>query len=307
MDSTVKYLRVLAKEKSLQLHCECSASETSWVHGDDAKLRQILVNLISNAIKFTRAGQVTVSVEQVRLPDDRVQLRCKVADTGIGIREEDLPKIFQEFLQLHEFGSIPSTGLGLVIAKQLVELMEGSLWVESVFGKGSVFQFTVTLEGCEKAQGCNPVKRKLEWDSSLAIEFPLEILVAEDNPLNRKLIAKILSQLGYTNAVYANDGIEVLEKLQGRHVDLILMVPSENAQPPQDIHMPRMNGIEAAQKIIESYPKPPKIFALSASSWESDLETYQKVGMDGFLSKPLQIPQLIDVIVNCRKMKSKKY
>lgn len=216
-------------------------------------------------------------------------LQFQIEDTGIGIKEEDIPRMFQEFVQVHEYDHIPSTGLGLAICRHIVELLEGSISVSSVYGQGSIFTFYITTQEClDDRRFKKPKAREPSQELEYSKRYPLRILLAEDNDVNRKLMLKLLANLGYEIEI-AKDGAEVIDKMETQIYDLILM----------DIHMPKMNGLEATKWIVNNIKKnKPRIVALTASSWEIDKETYFSAGMEDVLAKPISTSRLKEVLKN---------
>jgi signal transduction histidine kinase/CheY-like chemotaxis protein/streptogramin lyase len=275
-----------ATEKGLELISEISPEVPAWVLGDGARLRQILMNLAGNAIKFTASGTVSlsVSIEGVR-PGLLPRLHFCVADTGLGIAPEKRSVIFAPFEQgdasmARRFGG---TGLGLAISRKLVELMDGRIWVESPWtdlhsGKqigGSAFHFTARFEaGVEQTpppEATSPASR------------PLRILVAEDNEVNRRLARRLLERLGHS-VVTAGNGREVVAMLGRERIDLILM----------DVQMPEMDGLEATRKIRQAEPAGQRtpIIALTAHAMTGDREDCLAAGMDAYVTKPIRAEDL---------------
>jgi PAS domain S-box-containing protein len=258
------------------------------VLGDSGRLRQILVNLIGNAIKFTEAGRIEVTIDCVQPPDAQgdVELKFQVADTGCGIPADKLQVIFDSFTQVapaisRKYGG---TGLGLAICNRLVQLMGGHIWVESKVGQGSTFHFTVQSKVLNRSFLNIPLTDSpYIFDAQLAIQCPLRILVAEDNPVNQKLILYILHKMGYTPSLVKN-GQDVLKTLETQVFDIIFM----------DIQMPIMDGFEASRRILESYPeeKRPKVIAMTAFGLKEDREKCLAIGMDDYVSKPISAQQI---------------
>jgi CheY-like chemotaxis protein len=249
--------------------------------GDHARTRQVLVNLLSNAVKFTLDGEVYVTLSARTLDDGRIEAHFAVTDTGIGIEEKDLPRLFTSFQQLD--GSLTrahgGTGLGLAISKRLTELMGGTIWVESTPGQGSTFHFTIVGEAASL-----PARRPAPpaVDRSLARRRPLRILLAEDDVVNQHVTLALLSHLGY-RADLAYNGREVLEALASQPYDVVLM----------DVQMPEIDGLEATRRIRQlPSARQPLILALTAHAMAGDRERCLAAGMDGFLSKPLKLLHL---------------
>ncbi len=289
-----------AKEKELALTYQISPTVPSFVVGDVTRTRQILVNLLGNAIKFTEAGSVQVDVTGVEMANGRFQLQFAIKDTGIGIPPERIDRLFKSFSQVdssttRRFGG---TGLGLAISKRLAEAMQGDLWVESEPGIGSTFYFTIQVtpsKPLHPAEVCKttsvpdtkPANVQSEFDATLGVQLPLRILLAEDNLINQKVGLRILERLGYAADVAAN-GIEVLAALRRQPYDLVLM----------DVQMPEMDGVEATHQIRQSFAaeEQPTIIALTANALDGDRERFLQAGMDDYLSKPVRIEALTAVL-----------
>ncbi len=275
---TEMLMRPLAQEKENRLTVVSDGDTDTWISADEVRLRQVINNLISNALKFTNQGTVTIRVGLESSDGKAAKLKVSVIDTGVGISEEDVKRLFQRFSQLENARKVGGTGLGLAISEQLVKLMGGEIGVKSTLGEGSEFYFwiPVTLEAAPQ-----DAKEKTATQSTAA-----RILVAEDVKLNQILIQKMLTQLGH-KCVVANDGFEAIEKLEtlgASAFDLILM----------DNQMPGMDGIETARRIrqmdeaIAAIP----IIALTADAMAEQRQAFRAAGMDGFVSKPIEIDRL---------------
>ncbi len=292
--NVVRLLKMRADEKGLLLSSGISPFVPRFLTGDPVRLKQILINLVNNGIKFTEEGSIKINVTI----DDRVGhesvIRFEVSDTGIGISEESLNKLFQTFSQgdisfTRRFGG---TGLGLAISKNLVDRMRGYIGVESQLGHGSKFWFTVTLpDGCEIKEATEEVSEKAETVSSEIIsKQKLRVLLAEDNLVNQKVAMMVIQKLGHQVEV-ANNGRIAVEKFQSNHYDLILM----------DMMMPELDGLEATKEIRKlereaTITKPVKIVALTANAMKEDKEKCIEAGMDDYLSKPFKPEDLLRVI-----------
>jgi CheY-like chemotaxis protein len=273
-----------AADKDLGLNYTLSSLIPQFIVGDPNRLRQILNNLVSNAIKFTLRGEVTLMVKSTRVTKEEADLVFSVSDTGIGITQEDREHLFQSFTQIEnsytrQYGG---TGLGLVISKQLLEMMGGRIEVESEYGKGSTFRFYVTF-----SIGNALVTNKKVRPNIAKAERPLHLLLVEDDKVNQKVIRKMMVERGYT-VQEANNGIEAIELFTKETYDAILM----------DIQMPKMNGIEATTKIrsLEQEGKHTPIIALTAYSLPGDREKFIRLGMDEYVSKPIQMDILFNVL-----------
>lgn len=298
-----------AKDKNIELSRFIGNAMINQFRGDVLRIRQVLINLVSNAIKFTENGQVRIMVEldellRAQTEDARIaKLRFSVRDNGIGISEEKQKKIFESFEQedtstSRKYGGI---GLGLSISKKLVELMGGEIGLTSEKGVGTTFYFTLNVEipnsvTQKKAPEVQEVVKKQEElrarkeDAEQEDSMPaLRILLAEDNPFNKLFIDKLFEKFGYTDYLHAENGLEVLDLLDKNEVDLILM----------DIQMPEMDGLEATKKIIEKYQEErPVIIALTADANDSSKNQYLDAGMDGFLSKPFKAEDLKSLLAD---------
>ncbi len=267
------------REKRLSLRLEVAPGVTEWVRGDPARLRQVMVNLIGNAVKFTNEGSVRVSLQSA----GRGILRFAVEDTGIGIPPEKLGTIFESFTQAdgshtRRFGG---TGLGLTITRRLVNLMGGRLTVRSAVGQGSLFTCELPMEA-----GSRPVP--VEPPAAQPNPLPmLRVLVAEDNLINQKVICAMLRRQGW-NITLAANGNEACEYFRRQEFDLILM----------DVQMPEMDGLEATRLIRQEElhrcsPVRTPILALTAHASGSQHEQCLAEGMDGVLTKPISLQVLL--------------
>jgi signal transduction histidine kinase/HPt (histidine-containing phosphotransfer) domain-containing protein/ActR/RegA family two-component response regulator len=286
VEESLEIVAPLAARQGLALHREVAAGMPEALVGDFARTRQVLLNLLGNAVKFTPRGEVRVAVSARTLSDGRVEAHFAVTDTGIGIPREELGRLFVAFQQLD--GSLArkhgGTGLGLAISKSLTELMGGEIWAESTAGKGSTFHFTIVGEAAAA-----PLRRAVLPDRGdrSGARHPLRILVAEDHPLNRQVMLGLLEHLGY-GADIAGNGGEALEALARQGYDVVLM----------DVQMPEMDGLETTRRIRRQLPadRQPRIFALTAHAMSGDRERCLEAGMDGYLSKPVQIADLAAVL-----------
>ncbi len=276
-----------AQAKGLQLGCTIAAGVPLRVAGDATRLRQIIVNLLDNAIKFTDRGEValTVHAEPAEKNGGRQRLHFAIRDTGIGIPPDGLQRLFKSFSQVdatttRRYGG---TGLGLAISKRLAELMGGTMWVQSRPGAGSTFQFTVLVEPQPEIAEVRPVPEQSIPDSSLGERFPLRLLIAEDNPVNQRVAALLLRRLGYA-ATTVNNGVEAVAAIQASDYDAILM----------DIEMPELDGFEATRRIrtLRQSNTAPWIIALTAAITHNDRERAAAVGMNDFLTKPVRSEML---------------
>lgn len=283
-----------AEEKGLQIELAKSSSLPAYLTGDVNRIRQILSNLIDNAIKFTQTGGVTLKAEVLDMLDGNCKCIVEVSDTGMGISPEGLSNLFKPFQQgdatiSRRFGG---TGLGLVISQQLAQLMGGELIVRSEEGKGSVFSLLLHLGVPSPAQiqayhaEDNTIKR---LDENLSKKYPAKILLVEDNAINQLVAQKILDRLGYEVQI-AEDGKEALSMTQSDTFDLILM----------DIFLPDMDGYEVTRRILsrdQNRDIQYKIIAITANATDADRNACFEVGMIDFLSKPFKLIEVEKLII----------
>ncbi len=300
VESTVKSFAFRARQKRLQLTLDVAPAAGGLFLGDSGRLRQVLTNLIGNAIKFTDTGSVSVTVCPELQTQSEAMLRFEVKDTGVGIPADKQRVIFEAFAQAdgsatRKYGG---TGLGLTISRQMVELMQGKIGVDSAPGAGSAFHFTVRLAKIVQQMAridAPPALSRVHFargaEHGKPAHLPLRILVVEDNPANQKLVCYILQKQGYTVEL-ANNGheaLEVLERSGPAGVDLVLM----------DLQMPGMDGLSATGVIREKEKKSgdrTPIVALTAHAMKGDFDRCLAAGMDGYISKPIQRDQLLQAI-----------
>lgn len=293
LDSVIANLGVLASQKNIELHMDLAAGLEGELQGDALRIRQVLMNLIGNAIKFTDSGEVVLRVT----PAARSRcIRFEIEDTGVGIAEDKISGLFHAFSQINSYDQYNSsgTGLGLAISRKLVKLMSGEIGVTSELGRGSIFWFEVPLLDSERAGieavpvEPEPAAKSLPVKSAVQSQRSLRILVVEDHAINRMVAKGMLQKIGH-QPVFANDGFEALEWLteHRNEVDLILM----------DIQMPGMSGIETTRRIKADWPdlKIP-ILALTANAMKGDEVAYFEAGMDEYLTKPIQMEKLQQTI-----------
>jgi PAS domain S-box-containing protein len=293
----LKNLVALFKQKAAEtnnlLKFEWDEEVHPYIVGDRIRLLQILSNLTSNAIKFTTNGDVIIKISKESEEGRQQLLRFEVADTGIGISPENQKKLFTSFQQLDistkkAFGG---TGLGLVISKQLVEIMGGEIHLKSTYGQGSVFWFTLPADKAEAAD----IHEKASTDTEISIEGYFKdrtpkILLVDDNAINRKVAIEILRKAN-CHVIGAESGLKAIDTFQNNpDFDLILM----------DIQMPEMDGIETTQKLREKFGKKlPQVVAMTAYSMENDREKFLSSGMDNYLAKPIRANLLIQKVEEC--------
>lgn len=267
-----------AKKKNLKIETQIDPSLHLWFKGDAAKIKQVLINLLGNAVKFTESGSVSIKASEMSAESQTTTILFEVQDTGIGITPEVRERLFEVFTQgdsstRRKYGG---TGLGLSICKKLVTKMGGQIDVDSKPGQGSRFWFSLPLEN---GQESILEKEFSKAKKSLTKCMTGRVLVAEDNIINQKVALGALSNMGITGQAVAN-GIEALELLKKVDFDLVLM----------DCHMPEMDGYEATQKIrASSSPELRKIpiIAMTANVMQGDRERCLEVGMNDYISKPL--------------------
>ncbi len=273
ISSVLHLFKLNTQEKGLKFICEYDERIPVVLIGDSVRLRQIILNLMSNALKFTKAGRITASVRLLHEDENTATIDFSVADTGIGIAEENLRFIFESFQQAttHTSKIFGGTGLGLSIVKQLVEQQGGSICAKSKIHEGSTFSFSLTFgkKMCEmEAEAEMPVV-ELKTEN-------VKVLVAEDNGLNQLLIRTLLEDFGYECDMAANGKIAI-EKMQNNSYDIILM----------DLQMPEMNGMEATEHIRTKMNSTIPIIALTADVVNMNLKKCSAIGMNDYISKPL--------------------
>ena len=319
LKSVHKGLLVLARKKNLDFHVEIKGDVPELIEGDPVRIRQIIINLVNNAIKFTEKGAINIKVGVASRMKNECQLQFSVSDTGIGIPKDKLEAIFEPFTQADDsttrrFGG---TGLGLAISQRLVEMMGGRIWVESDIGKGSRFNFT-TVHTVKKKGKLEPITittdmkgdkvvppiyaREKEKGDRAGIkeqkphEMPqpsakkLKILLAEDNIVNQKIAVKMLEKQGW-DVTAVIDGKEVLDLFEKEKFDLILM----------DVQMPVLDGLKTTQEIRAIEQRKGghlPIIAMTAHAMEGDEQRCLDAGMDDYVSKPIDRNKLFNAIEN---------
>jgi signal transduction histidine kinase/ActR/RegA family two-component response regulator len=287
INESLELVRVQARNKGLNLSSNVDCSTPDAIIGDHDRLRQILVNLLANAVKFTDTGDVSLTVSP-KADDKGGKIFFKVVDTGIGIPPDKINEIFEPFTRVQGTAGRKreGAGLGLAISKNLVKLMGGMIKAESIPGQGATFSFTIQTE---TLQGRELDFSKIK-NASVECTFhgkSLRILVAEDDPLNQKVLVEMLKRLGCRPDAVC-DGTEVLRALGNQEYDLVLM----------DVSMPEMDGITATQTIRRLPLKNvPKIIAVTANALAGDREKCLQVGMDDYISKPVQKRDLEAIVM----------
>ena len=292
LDDVTQLIFLSASKKGLSSELIIEQDVPHYIKGDPLRLKQILLNLLSNALKFTEKGTIQVIVKR---EEDETKEQEKVVfsvkDTGVGIDEEKQKILFRKFSQAdstitRKFGG---TGLGLAISKRLVEMMSGEIDLKSETGKGSEFFFRVPVKRAndEEIQTCELLKSEAGQTEGIS-ETSLNVLVAEDNQINQAIIKEVLSGFGWNYQLVSN-GKEAVEAVKNNNYDVILM----------DVMMPVMDGLEATER-IKALPEKSKIpvVALTASVTEADLQKVFQAGMDAYIPKPIKIIDLKNTILN---------
>jgi len=301
INDTVKCFELSAGSKSIKLTASIDDAVPDVVCGDHGKLRQVLVNLIGNALKFSKNGDVNVRVslydkcqelcakhnrDFITLSDDSVALCVSITDNGIGISQDEQHKIFDAFVQADGSASREhgGTGLGLSISSEMVKMMNGDIWLESIEGEGSTFFFVVQFETVD-----DKLEEPVDKEPMGLPEKGQKILVVDDDPMNQMVVSTMLNKAGFT-ATCADNGHAALLMCKESRYDLILM----------DLMMPVLNGLDATKAIrsieVESGLDPTPIIAFSACTSGADIDLCKEAGCDSYLSKPVRNADLISEI-----------
>jgi signal transduction histidine kinase len=309
INSIYNLLNKQALSKEIILKYSLASDIPTNILGDSSRLRQIILNLVGNAIKFTKNGSIDIAVtKNHQMENTQLELMFSIKDTGIGIDRDQLQKLFQPFTQAdtsisRKYGG---TGLGLAISNRLVNLMKGTIWVESLgniggtppddwiankndYHQGSIFYFTLITKAASSSDLISKNSTELSQLENINSHLQLKILLAEDNKVNQKVADLTLKKFGYI-ADIANNGLEVLAMLENKSYDVILM----------DMQMPEMDGITATKMIRQSDKPQPWIIALTANALEVDRQTCFDAGMNDFITKPIDITQLTDALNKCQ-------
>ncbi|MGV8175780.1 MAG: ATP-binding protein [Methanothrix sp.] len=284
IETSIDMVAADACKKGLDVKYDLDDRIPAAVIGDPARINQVLINLLNNAVKFTEKGSIRVSASWRAVKDGVHEIHFAVADTGIGIPQDKMQRLFHPFSQAdasmaRRYGG---TGLGLVISKKLTELMGGRMWVESLVGRGSTFHFTILVEPALSKPieiDKHPPRQEQKEDNN----GDFRILLAEDNLVNQTVTKRMLQKLGYRADVAAN-GLEVLEALARQHYDVVLM----------DVQMPEMDGLQATREIRRRHSGSdrPVIIAMTAMALKGDQEICLATGMDDYISKPVKLEML---------------
>lgn len=281
LDDCLSLMRALAVQKKLELRGEIAGDLPERIVADEARLRQVLLNLLNNAVKFTASGSVTLSVA---VADGGASLAIAVTDTGIGIPQDRIPHLFQDFVQVD--GSISrqygGTGLGLSISRRLILLMGGEIGVESREGKGSTFRVLLPLRRAPAEQGTQPVPPPLPRP-----ETARSILLVDDLAINLEIVAGMLSSAGHRVTV-ATSGPEAITAYREQRHDLILM----------DVQMPDMDGLDTTRHLrrIDAEARAVPIIALTANVFAQQIESYRRAGMNDHIGKPFHKEALLEMV-----------
>ena len=290
LEETLKPEAVRAARKGLGFDWHVVDGVPLLVSGDPVRLRQVLYNLVGNAVKFTQEGQIQVDLETLPSENNDVMLRFAISDTGMGIDRSKQESIFAPFIQAdgsttRQFGG---TGLGLAISARLVELMGGRIWVESEVGQGSTFYFTARLGSAREGADAVLFERGETVLKASLTPWPLKVLLVEDNQINRKLVEVILSKRGH-RVIGADNGEDALVKMEAEQFDIVLM----------DVQMPVMDGVAATEAIRnreKSTGRSTPIVAMTAHAMKGDRERFLASGMNGYLSKPIEKDELLEMV-----------
>jgi signal transduction histidine kinase/CheY-like chemotaxis protein len=287
---TINLLRLKAEDRNLYLTGNVDAGVPEYLTGDPTRIRQILINLVGNAIKFTHEGGVSIHVGLESADERKVRLIFSVKDSGIGIPKERMDRLFRPFSQVDSSTTrnYGGTGLGLAISSRLCEMMNGKMWVESVPGEGSTFFFTVELlpPPSSGVGGCDDDDASDE--AHVVDPAKVRLLLAEDNAVNSKVAMLLLRRAGYSPDL-AENGQEVLDAFHKKDYDIVLM----------DMQMPVMDGLEATRKLRKMLAHKrvhPYVVALTASAGKPDHDRCIEAGMDAFLAKPIRINEMLAVL-----------
>ena len=294
LDSVGGMFSLQAGRKGVGYATDIDPAVPQFVFSDTQRLRQVLVNLIGNAVKFTVEGRVEVSVRSLKSDGERHRVRFEVRDTGPGIHEDFHPDVFGRFKQADDSArrSHGGTGLGTAISRTLVELMGGEIGLESRHGEGSCFWFEIPLEVLPEGDVRNSQAGKANTDTRLVLAdgTPIRALVAEDSEINRQVFMNMFELLG-VEARYAESGPVALEMLKKETFDLLIM----------DIQMPGMSGLEVIEHYHEATPVPDRapVVVITGDATADIQDECERLGVRSFLAKPVGLDRLRQVIADC--------
>ena len=303
LDYAIEIVQPKAKSKDIDLKLSLEPDVAQYVRSDPGRIRQVLLNLLGNSVKFTEQGSVTLKVSSACTQNNEVCLRFEIIDTGIGIPEDRLDRLFQSFSQTdasmsRRFGG---TGLGLAISKKIIDCMGGVIGVDSSPGCGSTFWFDVPVGPASAADVEGSIRRVEQVHADAALESiaalgrPLQLLVAEDNATNQLVVRSVLAKYGIVPD-FAGNGMEAIDAIKLRPYDVVLM----------DVFMPDMDGLTAT-KIIRARTGPEAripIIALTANAFAHDVEQCRQAGMNAHIGKPFRTEELLVALGNAIKGQS---
>lgn len=287
----VSMFDIRLRDTNISLKTEIEAKIPKGLSGDEGRIRQVLINLLGNAVKFTRQGSITIRANWEKVQNGMGNLIIEIQDTGVGIKEEDIERLFKPFEQadLKKNKNIVGTGLGLSICKGFVEAMDGEILLKSKYGEGSTFIITIPQKILDEAPSEYGVKKQTNTSSQFPTNINIsnaKVILVDDNRINLIVASKLLNKYGI-QPLSVQSGAECIEKLkEDSDVDLILM----------DYMMPEMDGIEATQIIRSTFEKHIPIVALTADAIAGMDEEFKKAGMDDYLSKPIDIEKLVEIL-----------
>ncbi|MGD8525365.1 MAG: ATP-binding protein [Thioalkalispiraceae bacterium] len=281
LEDVMNQVDPLFEDKPVELRIDVSNDLPTYLVGDEVRLKQVIVNLVSNAAKFTHEGEVDVTISGQRAEGNQYHLHVEVTDTGIGIPQEKIPSIFEPFQQLSpDRIANKGVGLGLPICKKIIEAMHGELQASSVVGKGSTFYIDVTLPIAQQHGTAKPVP------AAGGILENLDILLVDDDKISRLAVKTLLNNKGH-EVVIAENGAEAIYYLeQNDRFDIVLM----------DVHMPVMNGVTATKVIKERQLTSAPVIGMTASVMNDERENYFEAGMDALVEKPVNFDNLVEIM-----------
>ncbi|MEX2461122.1 MAG: response regulator [Paenibacillaceae bacterium] len=289
IEETFDLFTAKTRERGLQMEYYIDQKIPAHILGDVTRLRQILINLVGNAVKFTEEGTIYVLINLLEQNEHFLEIEFIIKDTGIGITPEQMVHLFKPFSQLDSSMSrkYGGTGLGLAICKTLIELMGGTIRNEQDLETGATFVFTIRARTLYYPDTLQDTVKTVADELAILRTASLQIIIAEDHEVNQKLLLRILQKLGHSVELAVN-GLEVVELVKRKPFDLILM----------DLQMPEMDGFKATKAIMEQVPKDqiPIIIAVTASTSQTDIDHCIALGMSGFISKPIKIKSIQKVL-----------